>query len=111
MKQRFSLLNRDQHDVQPIDFNHLSDYTVTHYVDDNRQTVITDDIIRMLIDEAEQEGIAMRAYPDNDLDDLDSRQQQQQQTDQHAQPLSIAPAFDRPLSSISSISHADRDDD
>jgi hypothetical protein len=96
MKQRFSFLNRDKQDHQEIDFNDLSNYTLTHYVDNNQGPLITDEIIQLLIDEAQQEGITMRKF----LDD-DSFEHQQ------IESLSLAPAIDRPLSSTSTSSHVD----
>lgn len=91
MKQRFSFLNRD---TQEIDFNDLSNYALTHYVDNDRGPLITDEIIQLLLNEAQQEGITMRQY-------------QEQEDDLIEQPLSLAPAFDRPLSSTSTASHVD----
>jgi hypothetical protein len=100
MKQRFSFLNRDKQDHQEIDFNGLSDYTLTHYVENNQGPLITDEIIQLLINEAQHEGITMRQFDDDDDEDNDSFQQQ-------AQALSLAPAIDRPLSSTSTSSYID----
>jgi hypothetical protein len=100
MKQRFSLLNRDKQDHQEIDFNDLSNYTLTHYVENNQGPLITDDIIQLLIHEAQQEGITMRQFQDENEEDIDSFQQQ-------TESLSLAPAIDRPLSSTSTSSHVD----
>lgn len=100
MKQRYSFLNRDQQDNQEIDFNDLSNYTLTHYVDNQQGPLITDEIVQLLINEAQQEGIIMRKFQDDNEneDDMDLFQQQ-------IQPLSIGPAIDRPLSSTSTSSH------
>ena len=98
MKQRFSFLNPDKQDLQGIDFNDLSNYTLTHYVDNHQGPMITDEIIQLLINEAQQEGITLRQYHEED-DDLFE--------EQSAEPLSLAPAFDRPLSSTSTASHVD----
>ena len=98
MKQRFSFLNRDKQDLQEIDFNDLSNYTLTHYTDNHQGPMITDEIIQLLINEAQQEGIALRQYHEED-DDLFE--------EQRIEPLSLAPAFDRPLSSTSTASHVD----
>ena len=98
MKQRFSFLQRDQQDTQEIDFNDLSNYALTHYVDNHQGPLITDEIIQLLLNEAQQEGITMRQYQEED-DDLFEQQ--------HIEPLSLAPAFDRPLSSTSTASHVD----
>jgi hypothetical protein len=100
MKQRYSFLNRDKEDQQEIDFNDLSNYTLTHYVDNNQGPLITDEIIQLLISEAQQEGITMRQFQDENEEDIDSFQQQQQ-----VELLSLAPAIDRPLSSTSTASH------
>jgi len=97
MKQRYSFLNRDKQDYQQIDFNDLSNYTLTHYVDNNQGPLITDDIIQLLINEAQQEGITMRKFQDEDQENIDSFQQ----------PLSLAPNIDRPVSSTSTSSHVD----
>jgi hypothetical protein len=101
MKQRYSFLNRDKQDNQEIDFNDLSNYTLTHYVDNNQGPLITDDIIQLLINEAQQEGITMRKFQDENEENIDSFQQQQ------VEPLSLAPAIDRPSSSTSTSSHVD----
>jgi hypothetical protein len=94
MKQRYSFLNRDKHDSQEIDFNDLSNYTLTHYADNHQGPLITDEIIQLLLQEAQQEGINMRQLHDEDEnEDVD--------------PLSLAPAIDRPLSSTSTSSHID----
>ncbi len=103
MKQRFSLLNRDKQDHQEIDFNELSNYTLAHYVDNHQGPFITDEIIQLLINEAQQEGITMRQFQDENEEDMDLFQQQQQQVE----PLSLAPVVDRPLSSTSTSSHVD----
>lgn len=63
--------------------------------------MITDDIIQLLINEAQQEGITMRTFPDDEQDDIDSFQHQQ------ADALLLAPALDRPLSSTSTASNID----
>ena len=99
MKQRYSFLHRHQDDSQEIDFNHLSDYALTHYVENNQGPMITDEIIQLLLTEARQEGIALREFPDDETEDLDSAQQHQ--------ALSMAPALDRPLSSASTASQLD----
>ena len=99
MKQHFSFLNRDKEDQQEIDFNDLSNYTLTHYVDHNQGPLITDEIIQLLINEAQQEGITMRKFQDENDEDIDLYQQQQ------IKPLSLAPAIDRPVSSTSTSSH------
>ena len=101
MKQHFSFLNRDKPDYQGIDFNDLSDYTLTHYAENNRGPLITDEIIQLLINEAQQEGITMCKFIDEDEEDIDSLRQQQ------ADSLSLAPAIDRPPSSTSTSSHID----
>lgn len=101
LKQRFSLLNQDKQDNQPLDFNDLSNYALTHYEEHNQGPLITDDIIQLLINEAQQEGITMRTFPDDEQDDIDSFQQQQ------ADVLLLAPALDRPLSSTSTASNID----
>ncbi|CAF3486070.1 unnamed protein product [Rotaria sordida] len=98
MKQRFSFLNHDQ---QEIDFNDLSNYALTHYVENNQGPLITDEMIQLLINEAQQEGITMRKLDDEYEDDFDSLQQQQ------VDSLVLAPAIDRPLSSTSTASHVD----
>jgi hypothetical protein len=99
MKLRYSFLNRDKQ--ADIDFNDLSNYTLTHYVGNNQGPLITNEIIQLLIDEAQQEGITMRQFHDENEQDLDSFQQQQ------AESLSFAPAIDRPSSSTSTASHID----
>ncbi|UJR33916.1 hypothetical protein I4U23_021335 [Adineta vaga] len=100
MKTRYSLLNQDKQDQQAIDFNDLTNYTLTHYVENPRGPMITDEIIQLLINEAQQEGIIMRQLHDNDDElDLDSSSQQQ-----HAQALLFTPAIDRPSSSTSTAS-------
>lgn len=91
MKQRFSFLNREQQNTQEIDFNDLSNYALTHYVDNHQGPLITDEIIQLLLSEAQQEGITMRQYQEED-----DRFEQE-----YIEPLSLAPAFDRPLSSTS----------
>lgn len=99
MKQRFSFLNRDKENNQEIDFNDLSNYTLAHYVDNKQGPLITDEIVQLLITEAQQEGITMRKFDDEDDEDFDSFQQ--------IEPLSLAPAIDRPLSSTSTSSYVD----
>jgi hypothetical protein len=54
----------------------------------------------LLIHEAQQEGITMRQFQDENEEDIDSFQQQ-------TESLSLAPAIDRPLSSTSTSSHVD----
>ena len=100
MKQRFSFLNRDKQDCQEIDFNDLSNYTLTHYVDNNQGPLITDEIIQLLLTEAQQEGITMRQFPENNEADIDLFEQQ-------VESVSLAPAIDRPISSTSTSSHVD----
>ncbi|CAF0841463.1 unnamed protein product [Adineta steineri] len=111
MKSRYSLLNRDREDYQEIDFNELSNYALTHYVGNTQGPLITDEIIQLLINEAQQEGITMRQFHDDDVEDggggeenMHSSQQQQQQ---HTASLSFAPAIDRPSSTTSTASHID----
>jgi hypothetical protein len=94
MKQRYSFLNRNKQDSQEIDFNDLSNYTLTHYVDNHQGPLITDEIIQLLLHEAQQEGITMRQVNDEN-------------EDEDIEPLSLAPAIDRPLSSTSTSSHID----
>lgn len=89
-------------DSQEIDFNDLSNYTLTHYVDNKQGPLITDEIIQLLINEAQQEGITMRQFEEENYEDIDLFQQQQQ-----VESLSLAPAIDRPLSSTSTSSHVD----
>ncbi|CAF2334310.1 unnamed protein product [Rotaria sp. Silwood2] len=101
MKQRFSFLNHDKQDQKEIDFNDLSDYALTHYVENNQGPLITDEIIQLLIYEAQQEGITMRQLHDENEDDIDSLQKQE------VDALVLAPAIDRPLSSTSTASHID----
>ncbi|CAF0882797.1 unnamed protein product [Adineta steineri] len=111
MKSRYSLLNRDKEDYQEIDFNELSNYALTHYVGNTQGPLITDEIIQLLINEAQQEGITMRQFHDDDVEDggggeeenMHSSQQQQQ----HTASLSFAPAIDRPSSTTSTASHID----
>ncbi|CAF1238537.1 unnamed protein product [Rotaria magnacalcarata] len=105
IKQRYSFLNQDKQESQEIDFNGLSDYALTYYVENNQGPLITDDIIQLLIHEAQQEGITMRKLDceeeeekEGDIDSL-----QLQQTDS----LVLAPAIDRPISSTSTSSHVD----
>jgi len=103
MKQQFSLLNHDNQTENEIDFNELSNYALTHYVDHNQGPMITNDIIQLLINEAQQEGITMRTFQDNDddADDDDDELFEQKQIE----AVSLEPAFDRPISSTSTISH------
>jgi len=96
MKQRYSFLNRDKQDSQEIDFNDLSNYTLTHYVNNNQGPLITDEIIQLLIHEAQQEGITMRQF-----------QEENEEEEEDMNSLSLAPAIDRPLSSTSTSSHID----
>lgn len=102
MKQHFSLLNHDNQTENEIDFNDLSNYALTHYVDHNQGPKITDDIIQLLIHEAQQEGITMRKFEKNDDDDDDDTSEQKQ-----IDVVSLEPAIDRPISSTSTISHRD----
>ena len=104
MKQRFSLLNRDQSEQLEIDFNQLSDFTLTHYVENNQGPLMTDEIIQLLINEARQEGIAVRQF---DNDDDDNHAESIDSAQRPADPLSFAPAIDRPFSSTSDSSHID----
>lgn len=100
MKQRFSFLNHNKQDNEEIDFHDLSNYALTHYVENTQGPVITEEIIQLLLNEAKQEGITMRNF-DDENEDVDSLQQRQ------ADPLSLAPAIDRPISSTSTSSHID----
>ncbi|CAF1256754.1 unnamed protein product [Adineta ricciae] len=100
MKTQYSLLNRENSDQQAIDFDGLSNYALTHYVENTRGPMITDEIIQLLLNEAQQEGIIMRQFPD-DEDNLESLSQQ------HAQALLFTPAIDRPSSSTSIASHTE----
>ena len=104
MKQRYSLLNRDQPEQLEIDFNQLSDFTLTHYVENNQGPAMTDEIIQLLINEARQEGIIVRQF---DNDDDDNHAESIASARQPADPLSFAPAIDRPFSSTSDSSHID----
>jgi hypothetical protein len=97
LKTRYSLLHSDQQDRQAIDFNDLSNYTLTHYVDNHQGPQITDDVIQLLIREAQQEGIVMRQV--HDEDELDAMPAQS------AESLLFTPAIDRPPSSSSTASH------
>ena len=89
MKQRFSFLHGNE-----IDFNQLSDFTVANYVENPQGPLISDDIIQMLINEAQDEGIVMRQFPPDETDD-------QYDSAAPAASLSFAPAIDRPMSTSS----------
>lgn len=104
MKQHYSFLNRNDSNQVEIDFNHLSNYALTHYAENHQGPLITDDIIQLLISEAEQEGITMRKFAPDDDEEFHSIEHHQT-----ALPLSIAPAHDRPMSttSISSLLETD----
>ena len=97
MKQRFSFLHPNQSAGNELDFNHLSDFTVANYVGNPQGPMITDEIIQMLLSEAEDEGIVRRRIAADEFESIEYPDA----SASAAAALSFAPAIDRPMSTAS----------